>query len=117
MASEACPSARRRRERAAALESARLSMPKNSRQLVEDASRGEAPAIDALLERYLPDLLRYVRRRAGPAILKKESGSDVVQSVCRELFENLRTERFEYRGEAEFKQWLYGAALLKLEGR
>src|SRR6185295_19525905 len=60
---------------------------------------------------------RYVDRRAGRAVLEKESGSDLVQSVCRELFDNLRTERFEYRGEKEFKQWLYRAAMLKLEGR
>jgi RNA polymerase sigma factor (sigma-70 family) len=92
-------------------------MQKDSRQLVEDASRGDAPAVESLLDRFLPGLLLYVRRRAGPTVLDKESSSDLVQSVCRELFENLRTERFEYRGEAEFKQWLYGAALLKLEGR
>lgn len=92
-------------------------MPNDSRQLVEDASRGDVPAVEALLDRFLPGLLLYIRRRAGPAVLEKESSSDVVQSVCRELFESLRTERFEYRGEAELKQWLYGAALLKLEGR
>src|SRR5262249_7031190 len=74
-------------------------------------------AIESLLGRHLPGLMRYVRKRAGPAILAKESSSDVVQSVCREVLEGLRAERFEYRGEAEFKQWLYGAAVLKLEGR
>lgn len=92
-------------------------MQEDNRRLVEEASRGDAPAIEALLDRYLPDLRRYVDRRAGRAVLEKESGSDLVQSVCRELFDNLRTERFEYRGEKEFKQWLYRAALLKLEGR
>jgi RNA polymerase sigma-70 factor (ECF subfamily) len=92
-------------------------MHEDSRHLLEEASRGDAPAIETLLGRYLPGLMRYVRRRAGPTILAKESSSDVVQSVCRELLENLRTERFEYQGEAEFKQWLYGAAVLKLEGR
>ena len=92
-------------------------VPDDGERLVHEASRGDAPAIEALLGRYLPELRRYVGRRAGRAVLDKESGSDVVQSVCRELFEGLRSERFEYRGEAEFKQWLYGAALLKLEGR
>jgi RNA polymerase sigma-70 factor (ECF subfamily) len=92
-------------------------MHEDSRHWVEEASRGDVPAIDSLLSRYLPGLMRYVHRRAGPAILAKESSSDVVQSVCREVLESLRTERFEYRGEAEFKQWLYGAAVLKLEGR
>jgi RNA polymerase sigma-70 factor (ECF subfamily) len=92
-------------------------MQQDSRELVENASRGDAPAIEALLERFLPDLRRYVDRRAGRQVLERESGADLVQSVCRELFDSLRTERFEYRGEKEFKQWLYGAALLKLEGR
>lgn len=89
----------------------------DSRDLVESASRGDEPAIEALLGRFLPGLERYVRRRAGAVVLGHESSSDVVQSVCRELLVNLRRERFEYRGEAEFKQWLYTAALQKLEGR
>jgi RNA polymerase sigma-70 factor (ECF subfamily) len=92
-------------------------MEDRNRELVEDASRGEAPAIEQLLERYLPGLRRYVDRRAGRTVLAKESGSDLVQSVCRELFDDLQSERFEYRGEREFKQWLYRAAMLKLEGR
>jgi RNA polymerase sigma-70 factor, ECF subfamily len=92
-------------------------MENDSRELVEGASRGDATAVEGLLDRFLPGLQRYVRNRAGAAVLDRESSSDLVQSVCRELFENLRAERFQYRGEAEFKQWLYGAALLKLEGR
>ena len=92
-------------------------MPDANRKLVEDASRGDASAIEALLDRFMPELTRYVGRRAGRAVLAKESGADVVQSVCREVLESLRTERLEYRGEREFKQWLYRAALLKLEGR
>ena len=89
----------------------------DSRDLVQDASRGDARAVEALLERYLPDLRRFVRRRAGAALLSKESGSDLVQSVCRELLQGLADQRFAYRGEKEFRHWLYGAALLKLEGR
>jgi DNA-directed RNA polymerase specialized sigma24 family protein len=89
----------------------------DSEELVRDASRGDRVAVDALLERHLPDLRRYVDQRAGRALLEKESASDLVQSVCAELFEGLRAERFEYRGELEFKQWLYGAALFKLQTR
>ena len=88
-----------------------------SQHLVEDASRGEPGAIDALLARHLPGLRRYVGHRAGREVLERESESDVVQSVCRELFEGLRDERFEYRGEREFKRWLYAAALFKLQVR
>jgi RNA polymerase sigma-70 factor, ECF subfamily len=88
----------------------------DDRRLVEDASRGDATAVEGLLARFLPDLRRFVEKRAGTDVLLKESGADLVQSVCRELFTGLRDERFEYRGEREFKQWLYGAAVLKIEG-
>lgn len=88
-----------------------------SRHLVERATHGDHRSIDALLERHLPGLRRYVGHRAGREVLERESGSDVVQSVCRELFEGLRDERFEYRGEREFKRWLYAAAVFKLQVR
>lgn len=91
-------------------------MQPDERHLVEEASRGDATAIEGLVARYLPELRRFVDQRAGRDLLRKESGADLVQSVCRELFQGLRDERFEYRGEAEFKQWLYGAAILKIEG-
>ena len=86
-------------------------------RLVEGASRGDGAAIESLLARYLPDLERYVRRNAGAVVRSRESGSDLVQSVCREVLERLGSERFEYQGEAEFKQWLYRAALLKIMNR
>lgn len=89
----------------------------DNRKLVEDASRGDAVAVEALVEHYLPDLERFVGRRAGPALLRKESSSDLVQSICREVFLHLADERLEYRGEREFKQWLYKAALIKLAER
>lgn len=88
-----------------------------SQELVRDASVGDRAGVAALLEPHLPGLRRYVDRRAGREVLEKESGSDLVQSVCRELFEGLEAERFEYRGEGEFKQWLYAAALFKLRIR
>lgn len=92
-------------------------MGSDPRQLVESASRGDAAAVESLLERYLPGLERYARRHAGDLVVAKESGADLVQSVCRELLDRLGSERFEYRGEAEFKQWLYQAALLKIRNR
>lgn len=89
----------------------------DNRKLVEDASRGDAGAVEALVEHYLPDLERFVARRASGPLLRKESSSDLVQSICREVFQHLADERLEYRGEREFKQWLYKAALLKLAER
>ncbi|MCB9882616.1 MAG: sigma-70 family RNA polymerase sigma factor [Planctomycetes bacterium] len=87
------------------------------RELVDQASRGDAVAIDELLQKYLPGLQRYLHVHAGGAVRAKESSSDLMQSVCREVLERLGTDRFEYRGEAEFKQWLYQAALLKIKNR
>lgn len=92
-------------------------MEQDTGSLVEEASRGERGAVDALLERFLPDLQRYVARNAGGLVAAKESSSDLVQSVCRELLERLEDRRFRYRGEAEFRKWLYGAALMKISNR
>jgi len=83
-----------------------------SQELVQRASRGDALAVDELLERHLPGLRKYVRQRISPTLLAKESSSDVVQSVCREVLQGF--EGFEYRGEAAFRNWLYQAAVRKL---
>lgn len=88
-----------------------------TRELVDRASQGEARAVDELLERYLPDLERYVARHASPLVRAQESAGDVALSVCREVLEALRGGRFEYRGEAPFRQWLYRAAVMKLATR
>jgi RNA polymerase sigma-70 factor (ECF subfamily) len=90
-------------------------MADESRQLVLRASRGDALAVDELLERHLPGLRAYVRKNISPTLLAKESGSDVVQSVCREVLEAV--DRFRYEGEAAFRAWLYQMALRKLVDR
>lgn len=79
------------------------------------ASRGDAQAMDELLARHLPALQRYVRAHVGRALLAKESTSDLVQSVCRELLQDLGD--FEYQGEAAFCGWLQQAALRKIVDR
>jgi RNA polymerase sigma-70 factor (ECF subfamily) len=84
-------------------------------ELVQKASRGDQAAIDILLERHLPTLRAFVRLRAGRLIRAKESHSDIVQSVCREVLQ--AGEAFEYRGEAAFKRWLCTTALRKLVER
>lgn len=85
--------------------------------LVDRASRGDVPALDSLLERYLPEVEHFLRGRASPQLLARESGADLAQSVCREALERLADERLELRGAAAFKQWLYRAAELKLKNR
>lgn len=46
------------------------------------------------------------------ALRAMESESDLVQSVCADLLQDL--EQFEYRGEAQFRHWLYTAVLNKI---
>ena len=82
---------------------------------VERASRGDVDAVALLLERFLPGLRAYLRLRAGKALLAKESSSDLAQSVCREILEHV--DLYQYRGEAQFKQWLYTTALRKIANR
>ena len=65
-----------------------------------------------LLERYLPWLRAFVRARLDPELRRRESESDVVQSVCRELLAH--SAAFEYRGESQFRGWLFTAALNKV---
>ena len=74
-------------------------------RLLEDSIGGSGGALDALLERHLPALRVYVRLQAGDFLREQESSSDIVQSVCRELLQDL--DAFEYRGEGQFRAWLY----------
>jgi len=78
-----------------------------------DAARSRDPAaVDALLRRHLPGLRAFVRLRVPPALRVKESCSDLVQSVCKDLLQHM--DDFEYQGEAPFRGWLFTAALNKI---
>ena len=87
----------------------------DTRLLVQRTSQGDQAALGALLERQLPALRVFVRLQTGPFLRQRESCSDLVQSVCRELLENLGD--FEYRGEEQFRHWLYVATLNKIRAR
>ena len=76
------------------------------------AARGDAAATQRLLQSYLPRLRAFVRARLGPDLRARESDSDVVQSVCRELLQH--KDGFQYRGETEFRGWLFTAAANKV---
>ena len=58
-------------------------------QTVESASGGDAAAIGQLLEQHLPRLRAFVRLRMGAQLRARESASDIVQSTCREILENM----------------------------
>ena len=84
----------------------------NSEVLVGRAKGGDGAAVEALLVRHLPAIDAYVRLRAGKLVRAKESTADVVQSVCREVLEHL--DEFDFRGEAQFRNWLCQHALHKI---
>lgn len=83
--------------------------------MFQRATRGDRLALEGLLERNLPRLRAYVRAKAGPHLLARESQSDLVQTVCREVLEDLDT--FEFRSEVLFRHWLCQVAWRKLAGR
>ncbi|MCC7061232.1 MAG: sigma-70 family RNA polymerase sigma factor [Planctomycetes bacterium] len=83
--------------------------------LLRRASQHEESAVAALLQEHLPALRAFVRLKAGPMLLAKESCSDLAQSVCRDVLEN--ADRFRFGGEAEFRKWLFTTAMRKIADR
>ena len=71
--------------------------------------------MDAAIARHLPALRAFVRLRAGPVVRAKESCSDIVQSVCRELCE--QAQELDFPAEAAFREWLFTTALRKVLGK
>ena len=84
-------------------------------ELLLQASRGDERAIDQLLAEHVQGLRGFLRLRAGPLLLEKESCSDLAQSVCRDVLEN--ADRFQFGGVAGFRKWLYTTALRKIADR
>lgn len=83
-------------------------------ELYAQATGGDRAALEALLERYLPKLHAFVHVRLG-GLRRRESTQDVVQSVCRELLEE--GDVFRFRGEEQFRAWLFTSALNKLRSK
>lgn len=85
--------------------------------LVDDASRGHDGSVAELLQRFLPDLRAHVDRQVGPGLRLLESGADLVQSACREALASLQDGSFEFRGDEQFRAWLFQVALNKVRER
>jgi RNA polymerase sigma-70 factor (ECF subfamily) len=79
------------------------------------ARTGDPAAFNSLFGRHLSALRAFVRVKAGPGVQRRESVDDLVQSVCREIIEDL--DQFEYRGEDAFRAWLFLAASRKIVDR
>ncbi len=71
--------------------------------------------VEEWLERYIPQLTGYIRSRTDRILAARESTSDLVQSVCREVLQHM--DRFEHRSEAGFRQWLFRTAERKIIDR
>lgn len=84
-------------------------------QVMAAARAGDRAALDELVRRFLPRIRAYVRLRSGPLLRLRESHSDLVQTVCRQLVADLE----DFRGEDEraFQAWLSQLALHKLTER
>jgi len=84
-------------------------------KLLHGAEKHDPAAVASLLQQHLPALRAFVRLKAGPSLLARESCSDLAQSVCRDVLEN--AERFRFGGEAEFRKWLFTTAMRKIADR
>lgn len=85
------------------------------REVVDRASQGDVGGIEHLLAQYLPKLRAFIRLRIGADLRALEAASDVVQSACLDILTNLGN--FHYRGEAQFRAWLFTATLRKLANK
>jgi len=83
--------------------------------LAERAARGDAKAVEILIQRHLPSLRAYVRGKLGPELRVLESVSDVVQSTCREVLAH--GERFQHPSSSAFRRWLFTTAARKVSDR
>ncbi len=80
--------------------------------LLVAAQQQRPGAIDELIGEHLDDLRAFVRLQSDARLRLRESGSDLVQSICREVLEDL--PKFEFRGAGSFRAWLFTAALNKV---
>ena len=80
--------------------------------LVARATTGEATALEALVERHLPDLVTFVRARAGARLRAREETLDLALSACREVLVDVAEQ--SHLDEAGFRHWLFLAAERKI---
>ncbi len=73
---------------------------------------GDSDALEALLQQHYPALRAYVRLHRGDLIRSKEDSTDIVQSVCREVLQQLH--HFRFAGEDGFRRWLFTTATRKI---
>lgn len=75
------------------------------------AQAGEA-VLEQLIAENLARLHTFVRAHMTPDLRARESDVDVLQSICGDLL--AERGRFDFRGEAQFRAWMFTAARNKL---
>jgi len=68
--------------------------------------------LDALVARHLETLRNYVRLSAGPALRRRETVDDLVQSTLREVLE--ARDGLHFENDAAFRSFLYTVAAHKI---
>lgn len=68
-----------------------------------------------LYQELAPELRAFFRLKLGPRISDRESAEDLVQTVFREVIQDL--DHFEDRGDGSFRKWLFLTAWRKLRDR
>lgn len=71
--------------------------------------------MEALLEEHLGGLRAFVRLKSGQMLRRKESCSDLVQTVCRSVLEGISSAECE--DERSFRNWLYTVAYRRIVNR
>ncbi|MEM7205179.1 MAG: RNA polymerase sigma factor [Planctomycetota bacterium] len=84
-------------------------------EILDAARAGDDAARDQLLRAHLPGLRAFVRVHSDERLRAKESTSDLVQSVCREVLLDL--SGFRERDPAAFRHWLFTVAQNKIVSR
>ena len=74
-------------------------MDTGDQDLAKSAARGDAASFQALLERHYDSIYAIAFRYCG----SRADAEDIAQEVCVSLATKLRT----YRGQSQFKTWLY----------
>ncbi|MEM7201367.1 MAG: sigma-70 family RNA polymerase sigma factor [Planctomycetota bacterium] len=77
-----------------------------------ELAQSGAPVLERLVEENLPRLRAFVRAHLSPEVRVRESAGDIVQTVCRALLAG--RSGFDFRGEVEFRAWLFTAARRKI---
>ena len=83
--------------------------------LIRRIRQGDSEAASSLFQRNQGGLRAYVRLKSGDMIRARESCSDLVQSVFREVLKDVGG--FQGEDEATFRHWLYKVALHKITDR